>query len=678
MAKSNKNNKKTNSTVYFAAQTTEKLGDELLNKVDEYYRHCHTTGKLNLWHRSYYMYNNAMATGAVALTGGEYDEYQIMSVNNFKNICQHLHNNTTADRISFEPQATNTDTKSQAQTLLAIGLLDYYLRDKRMERNLKQADLDAILYGEGFVAADWDANIGEDQQPEEGMETEGEAETVKEGDLSFSNFTPNNVIRDQYATCYEDCKWKIVRSFQNKFDVAARYPEYADEIIGMSSWDDDEFRTRFVQIDVKGDNDNIPVYTFYHEKTAVMPEGRMTRFLDSNLLLTDGPLPFKEVPIYREAPDEVDDSPFGSTVAWDLMPLQEVLDILYSIIITNQKTFGVQCIMSPRGANLDAGKIAEGLTHIEYTPGIDGGKPEALQLTSTPAEVFNFIERVTNDMETISGINSVVRGNPEASLKSGAALALVHSTAIQFSKGQQESYYNLVQDLGTATIQILKEYATTKRVASITGRSNRRYMKEFTGEDISDINRVIVDTGNPLTRTIAGKVNLAEMLLESGLVTTPEEYLSVLNTGRLESLVEGDQAELMLVRAENEDMADGKEVMAVLTDNHSLHIREHKAVLASTEARQDPQQVELCLSHIQDHLNILMEPTNAQMLQLLGQQPMAPEVPNPQGGEGAMNPTGDQIAQPGDVDQPNMPNMPKLPGENGDYNPLTGEADPQA
>ena len=130
--------------------------------------------------------------------------------------------------------------------------------------------------------------------------------------------------------------------------------------------------------------------------------------------------------------------------------------------------------------------------------------------TSTPPEVFNFLNMLIQSAETISGVNSVTRGNPEASLKSGTALALVQSMSLQYISGLQQSYVKLIEDTGTAIIQILKDFATTPKVIALVGKNNRPLLKEFTGEQISSINRVVVDVGNPLSRTIAGRVQMAE------------------------------------------------------------------------------------------------------------------------------------------------------------------------
>jgi hypothetical protein len=120
---------------------------------------------------------------------------------------------------------------------------------------------------------------------------------------------------------------------------------------------------------------------------------------------------------------------------------------------------------------------------MEYDPAI--GKPEAMNLTNTRLRFSTSLECLKACLRRLSGVNSVARGNPEASLKSGAALALVQSMAIQFSQNLQQSYARLVEDVGTGTIKILQTYASVPRVAAIAGKSNRPLMKQFTGEDLT-------------------------------------------------------------------------------------------------------------------------------------------------------------------------------------------------
>jgi hypothetical protein len=227
---------------------------------------------------------------------------------------------------------------------------------------------------------------------------------------------------------------------------------------------------------------------------------------------------------------------------FDLLPLQEALKKLYSTVATNHANFGVQNLTAPKGHGMSVEEIVEGLNLIEFDPA--AGPPSPLNLLNTPAEIFKFIEMIERKMETLSGVNSVARGNPSASLgagASGASMALVQSMAIQFNSGLQRGYAQLMEDVGNGIIDILQNFATTERVSDITGFSKRPMMKKWKGADLSLINRVVVDVGNPMAQTTAGRTAMAETLMGQGMIENPDQYIQVLTTGRLDPTIEGKQ-----------------------------------------------------------------------------------------------------------------------------------------
>lgn len=680
---------------YFANKPRAEIADFLLKKVDDYYEHLISSKKMSLYRRSYEYYYQGLVRNARLQKTGKQDEYTTMAVNHYRNLLIHLLVQTTNQRPTFEPRATNTDYKSQAQTKVAAGVLDYYAREKKLERYIKAAVEHALVYAESYLAVEWDATAGDD------VAADGE-QTIKSGEVEFTNFTPIDVIIDFTKTSAVGHNWRITRKFVNKYDVAARYPELADKIIKTSVDPMVSKDRRIGTFDYK-DSDEIPRYRFYHDKTPAVPEGRFVEFYSSDLVTLDGPLPYPSMPIYRLAPDELEGTPFGYTVGWDLLALQEAIDGLYSTIITNQSSFGVQNIIMPDGCNIGVEEVLSGLNLIKYDP--KTGKPEALNLTNTPKEIFAFISQLEKVMETLAGINSVVRGNPEASLKSGAALALVAAQAIQFNSGLQQSYAQLLEDAGTGVINILKQFPQTPRLALIAGKSNRTLMQQFTSDDLSEINRVTVDMGNPLSRTTAGKLQIAEDLLNKGLLKTPEEYIQVATTGNLESLLEGEEAQILLIRAENEKLSDesqkvGQEpdptwqpdpmnpnpqqppmrdvssVVALITDNAILHIKEHQSVLASPEARENPVIVRNTLAHLREHIELLQ--SGDPLLAILGQPSLAPQIAPFPGGDGS---GGGPVSETMDATNPvtkeaqsvNMPSMPKNPMTGEKYDPAMGQ-----
>jgi hypothetical protein len=611
-----------NDVVYFAAKESNAVASVLESKAQEWTAAQSSNGFLEKLRSMYSAYHGAYysdtSTGHQVTFGGEQGELVNFPVNQFRNIATHMLVMTTSNRPSLECRATNTDYKSQVQTYLANSILDYYLREKKLEVFLKQAVEYAIVYGSGFVVMEWDATRGEVVDYIEETKTK-----IYEGDILFENLSPFDVMFDGTKESGNN-DWVMIRKWKNKFDLAAKYPEYANEIIHLETKSEmEKFRLGISNLLDK--TDDVQVFEFYHNRTECMPDGRYMMFLTSDIILQDVAMPYRTLPVFRIAPSNIHGTPHGYTPMFDLLPLQEILNSLYSTVATNQNAFGVQNILNPRGTDIAVNQLIGGLNIIDYNSA--AGKPEALNLTQTPAEVFKFIQMVEQAMETLSGVNSVARGQPEASLKSGTALALVQSMALQFMSGLQQSYVELIESVGTAIIKMLQDFAVTPRIVAIAGKTNRSYMKEFSSKDIENISRVAVDVGNPMARTTAGRVQMAEQLLQYGQITA-RQYVNLIHTGSLDAITEDVVHENMLMRAENESLLDGESPIAIFTESHKDHIDSHRSVLFDPDLKKDPGLVQRVQAHIQQHVELLRT-TDPGTLAMLNQQSLPPAPPPP-------------------------------------------------
>ena len=634
---------------YFALLEPNELGAELVKKVHDYYEYLEVSGLMVLWRNSYQQYFKATKHLGQIVDTGEVDEFSALYINHYRSILQAILSITVSQRPAYDARAINNDFESQAQTKLSIGLLDYYMREHRLEKFIVDAAEFAIYLGEGYVIQNWDALAGK----EYGVNENGD--TIKNGDINFISCSGIDIIRHPYLRKFEDRNWLIHRSFVNKYELAATYPERYDEIV--NSQDErsrvmDDFMDYFKIID----QDVIPLYKFYHDDTRAVPGGRYTEFLISGTVLFDSQLPYSKIPIFPLFYNGLYGTPFGYTVAYDMLPIQKALDSLNSTIQTNQENFGVQNITAARGSNVSISEVIGGMNLLLY----DGkfAPPAALNLLSTPGEIFNQRDSYIQAMETISGVNSVNRGNPESSLKSGSALALVASQSLQALQGYQSRYIQLLEDCGTGIIEILKEYATVPRIATIVGKMNTPYMREFKKDDLSNISRIIVDIGNPLSKTIAGKAQIADTLLQYGMITSPDQYIQTITTGRIDNVTDPKQRQMMLIAQENEAMQDGLQVQALMTDNHSLHVQEHKTLLDSPESRRNPVIVQAVLDHITEHTNLAANGNPILFGMLNYPPPIPPQEPPPAKGS-VSNVKNAQQAEPGSNTK--MPAMPKNP-----------------
>ena len=646
---------------YFAAKPAKDAAGVLLSKANTWFQSLYTNGYFDKVKMSWMSYHGTYYDSSHAISfGGEQGELAQMAVNHYRNIADLTATMVTNTRITYRARASNSDSRSIIQTDLANGLLDYYVRQKRVEHYVHRAVKQAVVLASGFIKMDWNATTGEifDYHPETGA-------PIYEGDIEFTNLSPFDVVFDPSKEDSQSHDWVLCRTFKNKFDLAAKYPEYADQIKELSTKSDlMDYRINFT-FNTKDRTDDIPVYEYYHKRSEALPDGRYILFLSTDIILIDMPMPYRRLPVFRISPAEIMGTPFGYTPLFDLLPLQDAINSLYSTVLTNQHAFGIQNIYVPRGADVQLKALEGGLNIIEGNSG--AGKPEAMNFTSTPAEVFRFIEMLEKKMETISGMNSVVRGDPEASIKSGSAMALVQSMALQFISGLQTQYVFAVEDIGMAIIEMLRDFASVPRVALIAGESNYSYVRqEFVGDDLSTIDRVIVDVGNPIAVTTAGKMQMASELLQYGLIKSPEDYFTVLNAGQFQSFVEDPQRQNNLVKKENESMLKGIEVRALSTDAHMYHIKKHKAMLDDPEMR-DPNNpaVQMILNHILEHVELLRT-TDPALLSIIQEQPLGPAGGSPP----SLNTTAPDVnagsppqAAPVDPNAaaPEMPQMPNMP-----------------
>lgn len=663
-------NTEINTNTYWAAAPTAKAVGQAMQKVRDYYLFLNTNGMMNQWRINYNNYYGGRVTQGQVIVSGDAGQYRVLNVNHFRNLLQHIKQLIITERPAWDPRAINSDSISQKQTILARSLLDYYMREKRVERDLDLAAEFMLVFGEGFVHERWDAMLGDIEAIDPDTD-----EPVKAGDIRVSSYEPIDVIRDPLLREYRDREWLILRDRTNKYELAARFPEWAEKLVNVNEVVDAQSHYRVIPNAATFKSELITTYTLYHLPTEACPDGRQIFFIDEDMVLTDGPLSYKHMPVKRMCAHEIFGSPFGYTVAFDLSALQKTFDDTVSAIKSNVDTFAVNNVLVPIGGGYKVTDMGGQLKFIEGD--FTAGKPETLNLLQTSAEVYSFLSTVYGEMQRISGISDVTAGGNAGGVQSGAALALKASMSIQFNQAAQGAYVRAVEDVGTGIVELMQEFAQIPRTIAIAGEYNRSFALSFSQEDFSNIDRVIVDIGNPLMQTTAGKLEVAQMMTQAGFIKMPDEMMQVIATGVLTPLTQGKQMELLQLAQENEQLKNGDAVMVVITDDHVLHINEHKSVIADPLVREDAAIAEATLNHIQEHIDFLKSPGYQELLGLMGQPQLGggatPSAPG--AGQGTVPPGG--AAEPATNEmvasmQPSLPNMPNNALTGQQFNPQTG------
>jgi hypothetical protein len=703
---------------YFATLTDSTFLDELKARITAYRSSYERNGLAPRWALSLGSYFGTSVDGKTSwrvTTTGEEGELVQMKVNEYASFVKHQLVLAVKDRPAGIAKAVNNDVKTLRDSRVGSQLVEYFFSDPahNFEEDYVGALRLAFLTAEAYIVQDWDTALGDEipveQDDDQAVNENGEPidengeplpppPPMNAGDLTQEVYPVWNAARDVNAPNGK-VPWMIFSRLVNKWELAAKYQAYAEDIVmgsGRSGVPEP-----FITQPVHETSDYIEEHYFIHLPTKALPKGRIARFTADCIFLGENylPFPYPSKNFHRVTDETLIGTSYGHTSNYDLLGLEQVTDCLHSIVLTNQSTTGVATIVGPQGTGITHQDIAKGLRFLEVPPNMVD-KIIPLKLLNTPPEIFEYMKVLSGFKGQLTGINSILRGDPEGALKgaSGSAMALLQSQALTYNSGAQRSYYKLLSSAGTGIIEICRTFVDDPRLVRITGKANAQAVKEFKydAKTLGAVSTVVFEPINPILQTAAGKLTVSENLLKiPGAITSPKRYIEVLTTGNLDAFLGDDLTLQEAIMEENEYLAEGKPVSVIVTENHEDHIKGHQAILATPNSKQDPELVNAVLAHIQEHIDkwTQLSQTNPALLLATGQKVLPPTPPQGSAAPGGAPPAGG--ASPGNAPQPpkptapgaapgaapmnpasNEPHQPNLP--NPPKNPATGEPAPMA
>lgn len=597
---------------YFAELDGLELAEAAFKKVRDFYQVLPSTLMYRRWvkgYKQFYGLPTAEHPFDMVHVGadGQEGELSKVQVNHIGELGQRLLALAMANRPDWQAIATNTDFSSVAQTSFVHGLLDYFMVHERVEERIVDTATAALACSMAYHSVEWDPRAGEQYMVDPDTQL-----PLYEGEPVVRTHMPWDVAVDLQRRDGDDV-WHILRTPVSRWKLAARYPQLRNDILAHEDagkeWLPDT-RSNFRSEDQNssgGKSDMVSLFTLYHQKTDECPQGKYAFFLNDKILLGSGPFPYEDSIIVRVMGGRMLNTPYGTSPLHSALGIQDAVNELVSALATNNLNLAHQNIAVPEDAGMSRTEIAEGMSAITVKRGPNGTfeVPEAIQLVKSSPETYELVKLFIQAMTDLTGVNSVVRGSPEAVIKSGSYGLLIAQQAVRFISSFQAYVTRMIEATGNLLVQHLKRFSKSPRLALIAGKSKSFEAKEFTAEDLQGIDRVIVKVADPAARTPGFFLQMADNLLAKGLVTA-QQYLTVVQTGTLDPLTEPRQIEMMNIRSENELLSDGKPARAVMTDNHPIHIQEHANVLANPSARgPDPKAAaaqQQALAHIMEHL----------------------------------------------------------------------------
>lgn len=608
----------------------------------------------NTWRRNLMAYYSPMLNARDWQTSlnylGEQGEYVGMVVPEARIIIRQLATLVTKQRLAVECLADSTDAKTLQAARLGRAICNQVIDEYDLESKLFAAVEQAYVVGAGYVTYTWRTDMGYpySANPDNSMNYSG--------DVCFESPDVRDVMYDWTVQNWVDTPWVIIRQQRSRWDLIAQFPDLEKEILSQPSI----MQSRRTMNDLNylqgyEDTDRIFVYEFYHKQTASLPKGRMTFFLDDDTPIYDDENLYECLPIYQFKFENIMQTGLGYALLSSLLPAQEMLDQMFSTQATNLSAFGVQSLLCPDGANISAHNIA-GLNFINYKPaGPDGGgKPEALQLTASPAELPAFMKTLSEKVQSLSSLNSAIRGEPPAGVTAGTAIATLSANAQEFLTSASKQYVFGIEKILMGALANYARFATVPRLTSMVGDQEAYLAKEFVGDDLKSIKRVKIRTTSPLMNSQAGRLQVADSLLTAGLISRPQSYVGLLEGAPLETLFDTELTEEVALQGERDALLEGKPVYPLISDDHPKFIRSNLKLLYNPDVRANPEISQRVLEVNMERLRLEQEcPPELKAMLRTGQAPqMPPPGAPPSGGnkppEGGMMPQEPtaQVAQP--------------------------------
>ncbi len=588
---------------YFAAATVEDIGQALAGRLED----CLTVpgGREAQWRSAYEAYYGWDVGGGSSHTvsrGGDVGEQALLRINHARRAAGALLSILMGPKFAWRAEAPNSDPRSRSAIIITQHLLEWLWKQKKLSRLAARWAEQAILMSESFLFPEWDMSLGPVEGPDDAT-----GSLLRQGDLKFHTLLPWDIAREEAWRTYEDSPYLFARVLKNKWDLAALYPvdvlgeEAREKIVNATSdamvRDYSYSRLRGVSPDI------VPVWYFFHRPCPSLPMGRQTIFLHGECVLRDRPLEDTYpagIPLHRFALGEQFDTPHGYSSWWDSMAIQELIDGVESAVATNLLTYASQSIAIEQGSKVDA-THGFGNRIIEYPKG--SRPPEPVQLATIPQHVLPYLAEKAKTVNMMVGLNDVFMGDPQTAQMNAQAFALLASQAIVANGPGQQTLISALGELGTGAVATYRKNVLEERQVPVVGRHNKHLFStlRFRGSDLEPIDGVIVQVGNALEQTPAGRFQLANTYKEWGFLTTPEQAEQVLESGKLEPATQTVRDALLLVAHENEQLREGQPPVCHTWHDHPMHYREHAALASDPEVLKNPQTIILVQAHNDEH-----------------------------------------------------------------------------
>lgn len=431
----------------------------------------------------------------------------------------------------FSAEAATTDLSDLRSARVAKALADFLFEECEMRRKTREVLLWSEVAYEGFAEVYWDFEAGKPIEfavYPEGHEAAGEpivneeeleiwgdqapSETVFEGEIGVEVLSPFELILLGGNTPKEAKAAIKIKGYDPDF-VKAKWPA-AKKLKADATAD--------VQVSGSASgrqtNDVILVHQLYLKPGPKMPQGRFVVW-SQNTLLHEGDFPYADgqLPFAQLRSGDTPGRRYGRAPIGHLVPLQKQRNFTLSKVAEYLAHVVHPQMLIPAGSKVDEFTDEPGGQFV-YRPHPSGAKPEWRSIEGIPSFVFNYFNAVNAEMDDVSGLHEVSRGQTGPNVEAGTAIALLSEADETRIGPMVRNTEEFLTQVGRLMLARAKQFYDEERLLSIRGASGAADVQAFTASDLHgcrDI-RVVPESMLPRSRA-AEQQRLMEMHREGAL-----------------------------------------------------------------------------------------------------------------------------------------------------------------
>lgn len=516
-----------------------------------------------------------------------------------------LTKNRVSRLIKYKPAVSILPTNDEQQDKVAARvtkyLLDHIWYTERFEGQVSvEVVNNTMIQGEGYLFIDWNPQKGDLDESykeakknadkkgkripllsESGVQEKDAAgnpiwitRPVKTGDVEYRVHLASEVFYPKKHR-WSDVDYLFERNIMPVEELRVKYPDSAKDI--KPALDAQIYDYQSMQL--KPVRNEVSVYTLWHRRCEMLPEGRKIVFTkDAILFNKESPFTHEDLPCIRltdvDCPGENTGYSFYETVKG----LTGAYNNLTNMILRNQYLASHPKWMVPTGA-ARVQDFSNDITVVQFK---GPQAPVLVQSNPTPGEIFAFRDKIKEEFQQISGVFGVSRGEPPPGIKAGVAL--------QFLSEQEQERFNelvlkwneFIRRVAVMTIAVAGDYyeSDDQRMVRVLGKNNEWMTLFFDAAYLSKDYDIRVQNSSALPQSRAARMQTLLDLSQQYPNEMPgKQVLDLLDLGQSEKFIDSVTVSVRSAEAENEKLMDAAKYEEVTApskfEDHIQHWRIH-------------------------------------------------------------------------------------------------------